>query len=178
MASLPHRTLARRIAIFAGAFLLLTTLEFALRDQVGPFVNGVLNVRAGAAILRVLAPAEHVQGHGDRIESATTSIRVSQGCEGVDVMFMFVAAMLAMPMTGRRRLVGCIAGVGVIYACNLVRLAGLWYCLKVAPERFESMHVIVGQTAIIVVAVLLFAGATGSFARLRDVMAPGAEEIR
>jgi exosortase family protein XrtM len=171
------RTLARRIAVFLGAFLLFTSLEFVFRQQVGPFVNGVLNVQAGARLVDVLTPAEAVRGHGDRIESATTSIQVSQGCEGVDVMFMFVAAMLATPMAGRRKLVGCVVGIGVIYVCNLLRLAGLWYCLKYAPERFEAMHVVVGQTAIIVVAVAVFAGATGLFARLREATAPPAEEI-
>src|SRR5437762_1315489 len=125
-----HGPVARRIAIFLGVFLLLTSLEYGFREQVGPFVNGVLNVQAGAHLIDAFTPSEAVRGHGDRIESPTASIQVSQGCEGVDVMFMFAAAMLAMPMSGRRRLLGCLAGVGVIYVVNLLRLAGLWYCLK------------------------------------------------
>jgi exosortase/archaeosortase family protein len=158
----------RRVAIFLGVFLALTGLEYGLRARTAPFLNGVLNVRAGSALIHLLTPGESVRGRGDRIESATTSIQVAQGCEGIDVMLMFVAAVVAMPLGWRRKLLAGLAGVAVVYAVNLLRLAGLFYCLEYAPERFESMHVIVGQTVVIVVAIAVFAATTGLFTLSRE----------
>lgn len=164
----PNAWIARRVAIFLGVFLVLTGAEYAFRAQVAPFLNGVLNVEAGSRLIQLVTPGEGVRARGDRIVSTTTSIQVSQGCEGVDVMLMFIAAVVAMPLGWRRKLVAGAAGVGVIYAVNLLRLAGLFYCLKYAPERFEAMHVIVGQTVVIVVAIAVFAATTGVLAPPRE----------
>ncbi len=167
----------RQLLVFLGAFLFLTGLEYTFRREMGPFVNGVLNVRAGTALINAITPAEAVVARGNRIESSTTSIEVAQGCEGVDVMLMFLAAMVAMPLALRRKLVGSLVGIGVIYVANLLRLAGLWYCLKYTPSRFESMHVVVGQTAIIVVAIAVFAAVTGLFSRLGSATTPAPERV-
>jgi exosortase family protein XrtM len=149
-----------RIALFLGAFLLFTLCEYAFRPQIAPLVNGAMTVRPAARLVDLVAPSEHVRVRGDRIQSRLAYIQVAQGCEGIDVMSMFVAAMLGMSMSFSRKVVGCLAGVSVIYVCNLMRVAGLWFCVRYWPSRFEAMHVIVGQTVIIVVAVVLLAGWT------------------
>jgi exosortase family protein XrtM len=150
----------KKIAVFLAALSLFTLCEYAFRPQVGPFVNGTMTVRPAARIVAFLARGEHVRARGDRIQSRMAYIRVAQGCEGVDVMLMFAAAMLAVSMSWRRKAVACLTGVAVIYSCNLMRVAGLWFCMRYWPSHFQAMHVIVGQTVIIVVALLLFAGWT------------------
>jgi exosortase/archaeosortase family protein len=145
------------VAIFVSVFVALTLCEYAFRRELGPFVNGAMTVRPAARLVDLLAPAEHVRARGDRIHASFASIRVAQGCEGVDVMLMFVAGVIAVRGSFWRTVAGCAAGVSVLYACNLGRVAGLWFCLRYWPAHFEAMHVIVGQTAIIVVAVALLA---------------------
>jgi len=146
-----------RVMAFLGAFLLFTLFEYAFRPEMAPFVNGTMTVRPAAQLVSLLSPSEEVRAHGDRIQSNLAYIRVAQGCEGIEVMLLFVAAMIGASMSWRRRAVGCLAGVTVIYVFNLLRVAGLWFCARYWPSHFEAMHVIVGQTVIIVVAVLLFA---------------------
>jgi exosortase family protein XrtM len=158
----PGPRTATRVAVFLAAFLLFTLSEYAFRPQIAPFVNGAMTVRPAARLVDWVAPSEHVRARGDRIQSRLAYIRVAQGCEGIDVMLMFVAAMLGASMGWRRRALGCAVGVGVIYVSNLMRVAGLWFCVRYWPARFEAMHVIVGQTVIIVLAILLFAGWTGA----------------
>jgi exosortase/archaeosortase family protein len=154
------------IVTFLLAFMLFTLSEYAFRQKLGPFVNGVMTVRPAARLVALLAPAEHVQAHGDRIQSSLAYVRVAQGCEGVDVMLMFVAGMLAVRTSWKRTVAGCVTGVFILYLCNLGRVAGLWFCVRYWPARFEAMHVIVGQTAIIVVAVMLLALGTRGFVPL------------
>ena len=150
---------SRRISLFLGAFLLLTLTEFRFRQELGPLVNGLLTVRAGASLLALIVPQAGVHARGDWIESDQASIHVAQGCEGVDVMLMFAAATLALPLSWRRRAVVGLFGVLAIYLLNLVRVAGLWLCLRYWPTAFEAMHVTVGQTVMIILALSLLLGA-------------------
>ena len=150
----------KRLFVFLAALSLFTLGEYAFRPQIGPFVNGTMTVRPAAGVVGFLAPSEHVRARGDRIQSRLAYIRVAQGCEGIDVMLMFTAALLAVSMSWRRRALACVTGVGVIWVCNLMRVAGLWFCMRYWPSHFQAMHVIVGQTVIVVVAILLFAGWT------------------
>lgn len=151
---------AHVVVTFLAAFVFFTVCEYSLRSQVGPFVNGVMTVRPAARVVDFLAPGEHVLARGDRIQSPLAYVRVAQGCEGVDVMLMFVAGMLAARVSVKRTLIGCLAGGFALYLCNLGRVAGLWFCVRYWPARFEVMHVVVGQTAIIVIAVLLLVACT------------------
>lgn len=155
-----RRRPAAVVVTFLSAFLLFTLCEYSFRSQLGPFVNGVMTVRPAARVVDFLAPSEHVLARGDRIQSPLVYVRVAQGCEGIDVVLMFVAGMLAARVSARRTLMGCLAGGFALYLCNLGRVAGLWFCLRYWPARFEVMHVVVGQTAIIVIAVLLLAACT------------------
>jgi exosortase/archaeosortase family protein len=145
----------RRVALFIGVFLMLTLAEYAGRQRMAPFVNSIMTVQAGAGLINFITPSAGVSGRGDRIESSTTSIQVAQGCEGIDVILMLVAAIIAVPLGWRRKLAAGLIGTTVIYVLNLLRTAGLWYCLKYWPSGFEAMHIIVGQTVMIVVAVLI-----------------------
>jgi exosortase family protein XrtM len=154
------RVPTRGLIVFLAALALFTLGEYAFRPQIGPFVNGTMTVRPAARLVGFLARGEQVRARGDRIQSRMAYIRVAQGCEGIDVMLMFAAATLAVSMSWRRRALACLTGVGVIYVCNLIRVAGLWFCMRYWPSHFQAMHVIVGQTVIIVVAILLFAAWT------------------
>jgi exosortase family protein XrtM len=150
----------KRLFVFLSALSLFTLGEYAFRPQIAPFVNGKMTVRPAARIVGFFAGAEHVRARGDRIQSRLAYIRVAQGCEGIDVMLMFTAALLAVSMSWRRKALAWVTGVGVIWVCNLMRVAGLWFCMRYWPSHFQAMHVIVGQTVIVVVAILLLAGWT------------------
>jgi exosortase/archaeosortase family protein len=157
-----HRYLipAIRIGAFFLAFLLLTLCEYTFRQQLGPFINGTMTVRPATWVVNLLDSTASVHATGDLIQSPMARIRVAQGCEGIDVMFMFAAAIGCSTLGWRRRASAGVVGVAVIYFCNLMRVAGLWFCARYWPTHFEAMHVIVGQTAIIVIALVLFAGWT------------------
>jgi exosortase/archaeosortase family protein len=78
-------------------------------------------------------------------------------------MLMLVAAIVAFPMTIRLKVVGSIAGALLIYVVNVSRIVALWYCLRFWPSNFDSMHIIVGQTILVLVGVAYFA----ALARMR-----------
>lgn len=98
-----------------------------------------------AALIRVLTPSEGVQQVGRTLITAPGDTRpvklnVTRGCEGVELMAMLAAAVLAFPTTGKRRLRGLLQGTAIVYVLSVVRLAILLYALHYAPQSWEIMH--------------------------------------
>lgn len=55
---------------------------------------------------------------GTRIRAPGGGINILNGCEGVEVLFLLVAALCAFPMPLRRRLVTLGAGVAFVFVIN------------------------------------------------------------
>lgn len=163
MPEIDRRAAFRVLAKFVLIFLLATALHFFVRPVTVPFINETLNASVAARLLNAIVPAEVVQPIGSSISSDRATVQVALGCDGVDVALMVTAAVAAFPMTKRRKLLGILAGIALIYACNLARIMTLWGVLRFFPAAFESMHVAVGQTIIIVVGVLFVGFWTGAF---------------
>jgi exosortase family protein XrtM len=157
----------KHVAIFCALFLTGTLAHYLARPYVEPFVNGTMNAAAAARLIDLVAPAAGVRAVGCRIGSGSTYLLIAPGCEGVDVMIMLAAAIVAFPMTWRKKVLGAVTGALLIYVVNLSRTVGLWFCLRYWPSAFDSMHTTVGQTVLIVVGALFFAAWTGALGRAR-----------
>lgn len=150
----------KHCVLFCALFLAGTGLHYLTRPYLGPLINRLLNAEVAAWVIAFCSPSEGVHASGSTVGGANTYVQVAQGCEGIDVMLMLVAAIVAFPMTARRKLVGAIAGTLLIYALNVSRIVGLWYCLRFWPSNFDTMHLIVGQTILIFAGVIYFAALT------------------
>lgn len=157
----PPRLRLTHFLLFCLLFGLGTGAHYLTRPYLGPIVNQWLNAAVAARLINLFSPQEAVRASGSLVGSARASILVAQGCEGVDVMLMVVAAVVAFPLGARKKVLGAAAGALVVYTFNLGRIVGLWYCLRHWPASFDSMHLVVGQTVLIVVGVVFFAAWTG-----------------
>jgi len=153
----------KRCVFFVVLFLAGTGVHYLARPYLGPLFNRLLNAQVAAWVIAFVSPAEGVHASGSSVGAANTYVQVAQGCEGIDVMLMLVAAIVAFPMTIRLKVVGSIAGALLIYVVNVSRIVALWYCLRFWPSNFDSMHIIVGQTILVLVGVAYFA----ALARMR-----------
>ncbi len=153
---------ARVFLLFVSVLAALMVLQYSLQERLAPVTNGLLTVRASAGVINLLSPGERVRARGNQLESAHATLRVAQGCEGLDVLNLFLAAMVAVPfarpVSRVRRAVACVAGLLLLYGVNLLRVAGLWFVYRHWPGRFDDMHVLVGQSVVIVLALAAFAG--------------------
>ena len=98
-----------------------------------------------AALIRVVTPSEGVQQAGRTLATSPgdprpVKLNVTRGCEGVELMAMLAAAVLAFPTSGKRRLSGLLHGTAIVYALSILRLAILFYALHHAPQSWEVMH--------------------------------------
>jgi exosortase/archaeosortase family protein len=110
---------------------------------------------SGTAALARLVGVEAVSLGAD-VFYGRGSLRIVVGCNGVEALLILVAALLAFPAPWTYRGAGVAAGIGAIFAVNLVRLVNLVVIARYAPAWLPLFHVYVWQVLIVLVAVAIF----------------------
>ncbi len=149
----------RREVTFLVLFVLLLGGSFSLISYgwvndhvVEPFTG--LVAKASGAVLGVLG--QDVQMYGTIIRSPRFAVNIRNGCNGVEAMLIFLAAVLAFPAPWRSRLTGLALGIVAIQLVNLVRVVALFLTGAYFPRFFDTSHTVVWQTVVILFSVLLW----------------------
>lgn len=149
-----------RFALRFGAFaaLLLGACEAARGTAlVREFVSGAL-VSPVARLLDAFSPDERVDAVGASLVSASAQLNVVRGCDGLEAVILYAAAVLAWPGTPARRVAALAVGVAAIHGSNLLRLVASWLVVRYAPDSFAWVHGVVAPLALVLGAALLFSG--------------------
>jgi len=96
----------------------------------------------------------HISGVLIFMKNAT--LKVEFGCNGLEAILLFSAAVLAYPATIRQKLWGLLLGFFGIQFFNLIRIVVLGWVSEYHPEMFETMHSYVTQSIMIVIAFITF----------------------
>lgn len=144
------------LLVAAGLFLAMQRGYIVLRNTHEQVLNHSLNAVVSATCINLLHPASDVTAVDAKLVSRTATINVMKGCEGFEVMLLFIAVLLAYPMAWRRKLLGVLLGSLLIYAINIVRIVSLYFIKVHYPRLFDATHVTVWQTIIIFVAGIFF----------------------
>lgn len=139
------------VLILGGGFAFLS-LNPVNDGVVEPFTAGVARV-SGVALDLI---GQEVEMQGTVIESDRFAVNIRNGCNGVETMIIFLAAILAFPSTWKSRLAGLVLGILAIQLVNLVRVVALFLTGVYFPEYFASSHTVVWQTLVILFGVLLW----------------------
>ena len=94
--------------------------------------------------------------NGTVIQSPRFAVNIRNGCNGVEAMLIFLAAVLAFPAPWKARLLGLAIGAVAIQAVNLVRVVALYLTGAYFPSLFDASHTVVWQTIVILFSVLLW----------------------
>ena len=162
----------RRELGFLVFFVLILGASFTLvawnpvNDRViEPFTGAI--ARAGGATLNLLG--QQTTMNGTIIRSSRFAVNIRNGCNGVEAMLIYFAAVLAFPASWRSRLLGVGLGFLAIQLVNLIRVVALFLTGVYLPKLFDSSHTVIWQTVVILSGVLLwilwanrFAGAPSS----------------
>ncbi len=146
------------LAFAALAALLIGGFEALRGTALERFLVETLILKPTAALIGVLTPAEHVQLLGRRLISLQgPALNVTRGCEGIEMFLLLLAAVLAFPASGRRRLQGLLWGSLLAYALSLTRLLLLHYTLTYQPSLWQALHGLILPLGPIVLLALYFA---------------------
>ena len=125
-----------------------------------------LNAQASAWVLDTVGEGVLTDGNS-LISSKGPSIQVERGCDAVVPSVLFVAAVMASPVSLTGRLTAALAGTALLILLNLVRIISLFWFRVYWPEAFETMHLDVWQALFIFLALALWATWASRAARER-----------
>jgi exosortase H (IPTLxxWG-CTERM-specific) len=139
------------VVILGGSFTLLS-LTWVNDHLVEPFTAGV--ARASGIALNLIG--QNITMHGTILRNETFAVNVRNGCNGVETMLIFLAAVLAFPAPWKARGIGLVLGLVAIQGVNLVRVVALFLTGAYFPDFFDASHTVVWQSVVILFGVLLW----------------------
>lgn len=139
------------LALLAGSFTLISWNPVS-SNLVEPFTAGVAKV-SGVALALL---GQDVEMRGTIIESPRFAVNIKNGCNGVETMLIFLAAVLAFPAPWKARAIGLVFGIVAIQAVNLLRVIALFFTGAYFPSWFDTAHTVVWQSVVILSGVLLW----------------------
>ena len=121
------------------------------------FVVETLILQPTTSLINTITPQEHAQLAGRVLMSpGGSSLRVTRGCEGIEIFLMLIAAILAYPASWQHRAQGLLWGSVLAYVLSVTRLMLLYYILRYSPTLWEGLHGFVLPLGPVVLMALFF----------------------
>ncbi|NOT29392.1 MAG: archaeosortase/exosortase family protein [Planctomycetes bacterium] len=151
---------ALRFVLISGGLMLLFYGVFYTSPENSPALNAFIHsylgvyAQAGAFVLDLFGLEASAQG--TTLFLGSKSVEVVRGCDAMEPIAFFVAAVIAMQVSLRSKLAGLFAGVPLLVLLNLVRILALSLVSAKLPQYFEMAHVAVGQTVFVLCTLCLW----------------------
>jgi exosortase family protein XrtM len=152
-AASPLRFALTFVILFA---VLYTAFEASRGSAFERFVIEDLILFPTTALINAVTPEEHVALVGRTITSTGANLRVTRGCEGVEMLLLLVAGIMAFPTSVKHRAVGLLVGAILAYLLSVTRLMALHYILRYSPAAWEALHGLLLPLGPIIVMALYF----------------------
>ncbi len=78
------------------------------------------------------------------------------GCNGIEAMLIYAAAVAAFPASWKRKLTGIFAGIILIHVANVGRIVALAFIGVYYPKIFQYFHVYILQGMMVAFALVIF----------------------
>ena len=144
------------IIVFISIFIAAQSLYYFSKPLNVPVFFQKSNTWLSSVVINLITPKEKTFTENGFIKSGGFSMGIGWGCEGVEGIFLIIAAMIAYSMKLKWKLYGIMAGTVFLNVLNVIRIIVLYYTVKYQPSLFDIMHVYIGQTIIIFCGVLFF----------------------
>jgi exosortase/archaeosortase family protein len=142
-----------RLVLFIACFALL---QYGYGRAEGSALERVvieeLNVRPAAWLLNLFVPEIGAKAVGPSLLAPGGGINVRNGCEGIEVVFMLAAALLAAPLGWRARALGLLWGALLVGLLNQARVIALFVAYRENRLWFEWLHGVVTPLALVLAA--------------------------
>lgn len=94
---------------------------------------------------------------GTLVSSPRFDMQIVRGCDALEPAALFLAAVIAFPVSFRKKLIGALLGIVLIEATNVVRMVSLYFVGVHWRQHFKMMHEEVWQAGFIVISVSFWA---------------------
>jgi exosortase H (IPTLxxWG-CTERM-specific) len=139
------------VVLLGGGFTLIS-FNWVNDHVIEPFTGDI--ARASGAVLGTIG--QPVVQEGTVLRNARFAVNIRNGCNGVEAMLIFLAAVLAFPASWKSRLAGLGLGILAIQLVNLIRVVALFLTGVYFPRIFDTSHTVIWQTIVILFGVMLW----------------------
>ena len=145
------------IILFLGIVILLQTL-YGFAD--GTWFQRILiedvTVKTTASLINWVSPSIGVEAENTHLNAAGGGINVANGCNGLEVMFIFFAAMTIAPLNLYSKVLGLLFGIPYIFILNQIRLLALFFTYRMNKSFFSTLHSTVAPVLLMAFTILSF----------------------
>jgi len=142
---------------FVPLFLVYLALGSVVMDRLPPrSLDALLRGTAWVDYQLLRLFSDQVRLDGVIVSLDGFAVRIITECTGLYESLILIAAVLAYRASWRERLLGAVAGTGLLYLMNVLRIAFLLVVGRHAPDLFDFAHVYFWQTLLAVFIVLLW----------------------
>lgn len=147
------RSLLVMTAIFIGLFAMMQLGWSSARSTwVERLVIDQITVKPAAWLITRITPEIPVLASGPHLKAPGGGINILNGCDGMEVIFLLVAAMLIAPIPIQWRLTGAAIGSVMVYIFNQGRILALFYAYRTDRPLFDLLHGMITPILLVVVA--------------------------
>lgn len=157
--SRPPPSAARSLLLF---LILFFALQWGWEGMRGTWVERLVvhqaTVAPAAAVISWLTPETGAQASGASIKAQGGGINILNGCEGTEVMFLMIAAIVAARLPWRMALTGLSLGLIWVFVLNQARILTLFYVFRHDRSWFELLHTAILPAILVASAIAYFHG--------------------
>jgi exosortase family protein XrtM len=130
--------------------------DYVRSDGLERLVVEEMTVKPAAWLIAHITPEVSVHAAGSRLVAPGGGINILNGCDGMDVVLLLIAAMLVVPIPVYWRLSGMLTGSCLVYCCNQIRILALFYSYRTDKPLFSLLHGMVAPILLILVISVFF----------------------
>jgi archaeosortase B (VPXXXP-CTERM-specific) len=148
-----RRQWANRICRFVSFFLFnlgaLALLYPILWRQAPGFGESLTTATAAIDYWLISLFTSEVQRTGTLLSLGTFSVEIIGECTGIFEALIFTAAVVAFPTRWRKKWIGLLLGIPLIYGFNVLRILMLLVVGRYQPSMFHFFHIYFWQATLI-----------------------------
>lgn len=84
------------------------------------------------------------------------SLNIEIGCDGMEGIFLLIAAFAATPLSLASRISGAALGTAIVFVVNQARIVALFYSSRTNQVLFSQLHGMIGPIVIVAIVSLYF----------------------
>ncbi len=150
--ALSHTSLWKRGLLFILVYGVLSLgWQSVHSTPVEQFIVHNATVQPATWIANWLTPALQARAVGTMIQAPGGGLNILNGCEGLDALFLLIAAFCVAPLTWRARTRGVSLGILLVFVVNQARVLGLLYAYRADPQLFQPLHGLVAPLAVVLI---------------------------
>ena len=153
----PAGALLKQALVFILLFILMQAGWQMVRDEaIGHFIRGTITIKPAVMLIHLVTPQIAASAVGNQILAPGGGLVIKIGCEGVEALFILIAALMSVTMAWRNKCLNIFLGTGLIYIVNEVRILILFYAFRSDKALFQLLHGTIAPLVLIAIAGLFY----------------------